>query len=105
MEFKNVGRFKVSGLFFRKLQPLEGVNLFRDMVVLDVQYDINEDVRSYVAIHPQFDPIKVGEMLPEYVAMFHDGTSTPTWERVASPRWMLASSESTVEAARKKAAS
>lgn len=78
---RNLGRFKVDAFFFAGLNTDEGVNLFRDMVVLEVNFSWNSGAREYVALHRQFDVVPMGEVVPEYTAIFHRGTSTPTWVR------------------------
>jgi hypothetical protein len=74
-----VGRFKVSGVFFRRLAPDEGTNLFDRMVVLDVQRNFMTDEREYFCIHPDFRPRVEGEIAPEYTAIFEAGRVHPRW--------------------------
>ncbi len=88
MNFKHIGRFFVDSCFFDNLKPHEGVNLFRNMVVLDARYDANTHRREYTAIHPHFAPVKQGDMIPEYVATFKEGTSTPTWLPMPPMTWV-----------------
>lgn len=79
---RQLGRFKVSGLFFRGLTPRMGVNLFRGMVVLDVQRAFYSDEREYLAMHAQFRPVPLGEVIPLYEATFDAHSATPIWTEV-----------------------
>lgn len=79
---RHIGRFTVDDHFFEDLKPGEGTNLFRDMIPLDVRQDWARQTREYVAIHPSFRAIALGERIPEYNAVFHyhqGATSLPEW--------------------------
>ena len=69
-------------LFFVRMAPLEGVNVFRDMIVLDVEHDWRTGDRWYTAVHPHFRPKGEGEIIPEYQAVFSQGSATPTWVEI-----------------------
>lgn len=77
-----VGRFRVAAYFFVRLAPLEGTNVFRDMIVLDVETSWETCDRWYTAIHPDFRPRAEGEKIPEYQAVFHPGSVYPEWVEV-----------------------
>ena len=74
-----IGKFKVSRRFYDGISHGEGVNLFHNMVVLDVRYDLLSAYLEYVAIHPDFEPREDGEELREYGAHFTDKSSIPKW--------------------------
>lgn len=86
---RNVGRFKVDSFFFENMRAGEGVNLFHDMIVLDVQRNFNDSSREYIAVHPSFRRVGQGEKIPEYVAIFHyheGATSLPEWQELHHPK-------------------
>ena len=58
-----------------------GANLFIDAVVLDIDVDWVSGWATYKMWHPQFDPTKEGQLLPEYEAVFQAGEIAPTWKR------------------------
>lgn len=74
-----IGKFRVSRRFFEGISHDEGVNLFHNMIVLDVRHDITSAYVEYVAIHPDFEPRKDGDVLREYKAHFTERSSTPKW--------------------------
>jgi len=82
MKTRNYGRFFVSGRFFWDLKPDEGTNLFHRMVVVRVEQQINADRIEYTAVHPDFEPLEPGHLIPEYNAVFHDGEIYPQWVKV-----------------------
>jgi hypothetical protein len=82
---RQIGRFVVHGNFFDRLYPDEGTNLFESMVVLDVKHDWHNNEREYLAVHPAFREVAVGELVPRYHAIFrheHGATSLPEWQEV-----------------------
>jgi hypothetical protein len=79
---RQLGRFKVRELFFRYMRPLDGVNLFHNMIVLDVQRDWAKDETTYLAMHPDFRVVEFGEQIPEYIATFDTRSALPTWGEV-----------------------
>ncbi len=81
-----VGRFEVSGLFFRRLAPDEGTNLFHRMVVLDVRTHLDCGVREYLCIHPDFRPRAEGERVPLYHAVFDSKSAFPAWVEIRDGR-------------------
>jgi hypothetical protein len=76
---RRLGRFKVTGAFFRNLQPGEGINLFHNMVVLRAEQDMTTDATNYVAMHPDFEEVPEGQVLPIYTASFAQGQIHPKW--------------------------
>lgn len=77
-----LGRFKVDAFFFAGLETDEGVNLFRDVIVLDVRFDIGTGTREYLAMHRSFRPVPEGEVTPEYNAYFTHDSIFPTWVEI-----------------------
>lgn len=80
MKNRRLGKFTVSGLFLRGARTGEGVNLFRNMIVLDVQHSFMADHAEYLAWHPAFEPVAEGQMVPEYEAHFDAKSATPIWK-------------------------
>jgi hypothetical protein len=78
-EGRRIGRFTVPGCFVDGLCKGEGLNVFAGGAVVNVRHDWPTDRVEYVMYHPSFDPVKLGEMLPEYTALFRKGESAPTW--------------------------
>jgi hypothetical protein len=79
---RNVGRFVVDDVFFLgygRREPNDGVNLFHNMVVLDVRREFHRATREYIAMHPDFRRVETGEQIPEYVATFEAGEIHPKW--------------------------
>ena len=79
---RNLGIFYVHMDFFNDLAPGEGVNLFHDMVVLRAVEKYEQNSIEYIAAHPQFRQVDMGEMLPEYEARFDSTSALPTWVEV-----------------------
>ena len=78
------GSFEVHEKFFDGLETLQGVNLFNNMIVLDVRRDVLRQRLEYYAIHPGFRGISVGEIVPKYEAIFTVGEIYPKWVEVKS---------------------
>lgn len=76
---RQIGRFVVRGKFFQRLEPGEGMNLFSEMLVLDVRRDWVSDTVEYFGVHPQFREISEREITPEYVAHFGPDSAFPIW--------------------------
>ena len=76
---RQIGRFVVRGKFFKRLEPGDGMNLFSEMLVLDVRRDWVSDSVEYFGMHPQFREIAEGEIVPEYVAHFGPDSALPQW--------------------------
>lgn len=76
-----VGRFHVSACFFDDLDVGEGTNLFDRMIVLEATpVDYGQKI-LYTAIHPAFDELSEGQIIPEYDAVFFDRLGLPEWRR------------------------
>jgi hypothetical protein len=86
MYASRIGRFRVAALFFVNMAPLQGVNVFKDMIVLDVTHDWATHDRWYTAVHPHFRPKAEGEIIPEYQAVFSPGSVYPFWMEVREPQ-------------------
>ena len=71
--------FIVHGRFFRNLAAGDGAHVFTGMVVLRAEQMWDRDAVRYMAIHPHFEPIEEGVVVPEYVALFSLGSAIPTW--------------------------
>ncbi len=77
---RRIGRFFLHERFLAKLHAGEGTNIFDGMVVLRTEQDIMSGRVQYLAMHPQFRPVEIGEITPEYVATFEAGSATPKWQ-------------------------
>lgn len=77
MTERRYGRFFVSSLFFKDAP--NGANLFNGMVVLQASPNYAEDCTEYIAAHPQFRPVRQGELIPTYEALFNAGEIFPVW--------------------------
>lgn len=75
-----IGRFVVAEGFFDRLAAGEGVNLFHNMIVLDVRRDFMSRQVEYIAIHPDFHPLPEGCIVQTYTATFTSGSPYPTWK-------------------------
>jgi hypothetical protein len=84
---RRLGRFKVDDEFFRELGHDVGVNLFVGMAVLDIRHDVIDAVREYVAAHRDFRPVREGERIPLYRAVFRDGVVLPEWQEIVPTRF------------------
>lgn len=78
------GFFEVADKFFDGLETLQGINLFHNMIVLDVRRDFLRPCREYYVIHPDFRGISIGEIVPKYQGIFTDGEIYPKWVEVKS---------------------
>lgn len=76
---RKLGRFTVAGYFFRDGNLCNGANLFKDMVILRVDHRLDSDDVEYLAAHPSFRMLPMGEMVPEYEAIFDNISIYPTW--------------------------
>lgn len=56
-----------------------GANLFIGMVPIDVQRDFLRDTTTYIAWHRDFAEIPNGQVIPEYEAVFDEGSVIPRW--------------------------
>lgn len=104
MSTSRVGKFKVAGMFFRRIEMIDGkmagANLFDGMVVVQIERDFGTDQVTYYGLHPQFREVPTGEQTPEYTAAFDCGSVTPRWtevpafkmnlEAVADQAWLAA---------------
>jgi hypothetical protein len=80
---RRIGKFKVSNKLLRDATNTgSGANLFVGMIVLDIQHDWIGGDATYVAWHPDFEPIDEGRILPLYVSTFQLGQTAPTWVKV-----------------------
>jgi hypothetical protein len=81
MRTTRIGTFTVNRRFFERLDVDEGTNLFHRMVVLRAETEWNTGNTRYFAIHPQFDRTSLGDLTPEYEAVFDAGEVYPRWVR------------------------
>lgn len=84
MKTRRVGHFFVDRAFFRELDVGEGTNLFHQMVVLNVDHEMWSNRVKYHAAHPDFRELAVGEITPEYRAVFTPDSPFPQWQEVKS---------------------
>jgi len=59
----------------------EGQNLFKDMIIFDVNRNFASDQVEYLAYHPSFEMIEYGSEIPEYRAVFDKISPYPKWEK------------------------
>jgi len=104
MSTNRVGKFKVSDLFFRRVEMIDGrmagANLFDGMVVIQIERDFGTSQVTYYGMHPDFRELPEGEITPEYTAHFDAGKIAPKWtevppykmnlEAVADQAWLAA---------------
>lgn len=76
------GRFTVATRFFDGLEVNHGVNLFHGMVVLEAHRNFMSNHVEYYAIHQDFRGVPIGEITPEYQAIFTNGNPYPEWVEV-----------------------
>lgn len=79
---RRVGRFYLAPSFFAGLDCEEGVNIFHRMVVLRAEQCWDRPHTQYLAIHPDFEEVKPGDVVPVYTATFDRGSIYPRWERM-----------------------
>lgn len=83
MKERRIGKVTVHRrLLLSAIDGGGGANLFHGSVPLDIQSDWTSDRTTFVLWHPDFDPIKEGEVAPEYIATFTPDSVYPTWNRV-----------------------
>lgn len=82
MKMRKVGRFMVHRRFFEALADDVGVNLFHRMVVLRAREAFDSlDRIEYYAVHPDFEELPEGQIVPEYIATFYTNSIHPKWTR------------------------
>lgn len=81
MRMRKVGRFMVHRRFFEALGDDVGVNLFHRMVVLRAHEHFPSDRIEYYAVHPDFEELAEGQIIPEYIATFYTNLIHPKWTR------------------------
>lgn len=79
---RRLGRFKVSLEFMTGATIGEGQNLFKDMIIFDVNRNMFSDKVEYLAYHPSFEMIEQGDIYPEYRAVFDKVSPYPKWEKI-----------------------
>lgn len=83
MKERRIGKFEIAEkLLSDAIDTGHGQNLFANMVPLDIHRDWMRGVSTFIAWHPDFMAISEGRVTPEYVAIFHDGQTAPTWQHV-----------------------
>lgn len=76
---RRVGRFFVAEEFYQDLDPDDGLNIFHRMVVLRAVDAATRFATEYTAVHPAFDEVPRGAVIPTYTAVFTIGSQYPTW--------------------------
>jgi hypothetical protein len=79
MRTRKLGKFYVTQTFFA--DGGNSIALFHDMVVLRAQEDFEKHAIEYIAEHPAFGEVPLGEHIPEYTATFAKDSIYPTWAR------------------------
>ena len=65
--------------FFDRLDVGDGVSLFDRMIVLEATIvDYGQRI-LYTAIHPDFDELREGQIIPLYEGVIFDGRGAPVW--------------------------
>lgn len=77
MRTRKLGKFYVSSKFFQDRG--NSVALFHNMVVLRAQEDFERDAIEYIAEHPDFAEVPLGNRIPVYTATFTTGDVYPKW--------------------------
>ena len=78
MDKRKLGYFIIVDDIMR--DPLDYLELFKDVVVLQVEDLPMEGKKKYYAASKWFASVKEGMMIPEYVAVFGKGDVTPKWK-------------------------
>lgn len=72
LEGRRIGRFTVANQFLLDATSEQLDVFFKGVVVIDVQRDFVQDTVTYKALCDQFAPVRIGELIPEYVASITD---------------------------------
>lgn len=86
MRCRRLGRFFVHDRFLVDLEPGEVPPVFQGMVVLRAESSWIRPGIDYLAMHPQFDEVPEGSIVPVYEAVFDADKATPRWVRQADGR-------------------
>lgn len=79
---RRIGRFKINGEFLDSAENNPNTfnrlkQLFGQMIVIDArqardeQFNLYLDMKQYIAVSELFDEVAKGELIPEYVFIFH----------------------------------
>lgn len=79
MRTRKLGKFYVDQTFFEDRGNSRA--LFHNMVVLRAQESYEKGAIEYIAEHPSFGEVPMGEHIPEYTATFTSDSTHPKWAR------------------------
>jgi hypothetical protein len=81
MSSRRIGRFIVPTSLVEGFCRGEGLNVFAGGAVVDVRHDWMRGQVEYFMYHPTFTPVKLGDLIPLYVAEIGPYSSSPTWRK------------------------
>ena len=75
---KKLGKFNVTAQI--RLDPENYKNLFKDIVVLNADFDLTRDTIKYIGYSEWFHKVDEGQLIPEYIAEFDSDSVYPRWK-------------------------